>query len=185
MKSGTAILLGTFAFFGVIIAIALMSYISAHNTGNRLENQVKATYTNNQNILAQYSNKIAEAAQIPTMQKDDLKEVVAEALSARYGEDGSKALFQFIQEQNPTIDSSVYTKLQQMIEAGRKDFERAQTALIDQKRVYETALGSFWGGMWMRMAGYPKVDLDEYKIVTNARTDDAFESGQEEAIKLR
>jgi hypothetical protein len=185
MKTGIAVALGMLALFGTIIAICIVSYISAHNTGNRLENQVKATYTNNQNILAQYSNKIAEAAQIPAMQKDDLKEVVTEALSARYGEDGSKALFQFIQEQNPQIDSAVYTKLQQMIEAGRKDFERAQTALIDQKRVYETKLGSFWGGMWMRMAGYPKADLDEYKIVTNARTDDAFESGQEEAIKLR
>jgi hypothetical protein len=37
----------------------------------------------------------------------------------------------------------------------------------------------------MRVAGYPKIDLDDFVIVTNARTEDAFNSGQEEAIELR
>lgn len=168
-----------------IIAIGATSYISAFNSGNRLENQIVATYEDNQNVLAQYSNRIAEAAQIPAMQRDDLAAVVTAALDARYGEEGSQAMFQFIQEQNPTIDSTVYTQLQRMIEAGRIDFASAQTRLIDQKRVYETALGSFWGGTWMRIAGYPSIDLDEYKIVINARTEEAFETGVEEAIQLR
>jgi len=168
-----------------IIAIGATSYISAFNTGNRLENQIVATYEDNQNVLAQYGNRIAEAAQIPAMQRDDLAAVVTAALDARYGEEGSQAMFQFIQEQNPTIDSTVYTQLQRMIEAGRIDFASAQTRLIDQKRVYETALGSFWGGTWMRIAGYPSIDLDEYNIVVNARTVEAFETGQEEAIQLR
>lgn len=168
-----------------IIGIVAVSYVSAYNTGNKLENTIKATYEDNQNVLAQYSNRIAEAAQIPAMQRDDLTQVVTAALDARYGEEGSQAMFQFIQEQNPQIDSTVYTQLQRMIEAGRIDFANAQTRLIDQKRVYETALGSFWGGTWLRVAGYPKVDLDEYNIVVNARTVEAFETGQEEAIQLR
>jgi len=172
------------SFLG-ILGIVAMSYISAYNTGNRLENTIKATYEDNQNVLAQYGNRIAEAAQIPAMQRDDLAAVVTAALDARYGEEGSKAMFQFIQEQNPTIDSTVYTQLQRMIEAGRIDFANAQTRLIDQKRVYETALGSFWGGTWMRIAGYPKINLDEYDIVINARTEEAFQTGKEEAIQLR
>lgn len=168
-----------------IIGIGFMSYISAYNTGNRLENQIVATYEDNQNVLAQYSNRIAEAAQIPAMQRDDLTQVVTAALDARYGEEGSQAMFQFIQEQNPSIDSTVYTQLQRMIESGRIDFASAQTRLIDQKRVYQTALGTFWGGTWMRIAGYPQIDLDEYNIVVNSRTVEAFESGVEEAIQLR
>jgi hypothetical protein len=94
-------------------------------------------------------------------------------------------MFQFIQEQNPTIDSTVYTQLQRMIEAGRIDFANSQTRLIDQKRVYQTALGSFWQGMWMRVAGFPKINLDDYKIVTNSHTENAFSTGTEEPIKLR
>ena len=174
---------------GVIVAgiagIVGVSYVSAYNTGNRLEATIKATYEDNQNVLAQYSNRIAEAAQVPAMQRDDLKEVVTAALDARYGDEGSRAMFQFIQEQNPTIDSTVYVELQRIIVAGRQDFQNAQTRLIDQKRVYETALGSFWQGTWMGVAGYPKVDLAQYNIVTNARTEEAFTTGQEEAIQLR
>ena len=170
---------------GGLAAVGIVSYISAYNTGNRLERTIEATFEDNQNVLAQYSNRIAEAAQIPAMQRDDLTQVVTAALDARYGEEGSQAMFQWIQEQNPSIDSTVYVELQRIINAGREDFRMAQTRLIDQKRVYETALGTFWGGTWMSVAGYPTVDLDDFVIVTNARTNDAFSTGQEEAIQLR
>lgn len=180
MKALIGTLIGTLA----LIALLGISYISAYNTGNRLETALKATYENNQNVLAQYSNRVAEAAQVPAMQREDLKAVVTAALEARYGDEGSRALFQFLQEQNPTIDSTVYVKLQQIIESGRKDFEIAQTRLIDQKRVYETALGSFWQGTWLGIAGFPRTNLDDYKIVTNLRTEEAFGTGMEEPIQL-
>jgi hypothetical protein len=170
---------------GSIVGVLAVSYISAYNTANRLEQRIQATYVDNQNVLAQYSNRIAEAAQIPAMQRDDLAEVVTAALDARYGEDGSQAMIQWIQEQNPTIDSTVYVELQRIISAGRQDFQTAQTRLIDQKRVYETAMGSFWQGTWMGLAGYPRINLDDFGIVTNARTDEVFSTGQEEAIQLR
>jgi hypothetical protein len=168
-----------------VIGVGITSYVSAYNSGNRLENVIKATFEDNQNVLAQYSNRIAEAAQVPAMQRDDLTQVVTAALDARYGEEGSQAMFQFIQEQNPNIDSTVYVELQRIIVAGRQDFQNSQTRLIDQKRVYETALGSLWTGTWMGIAGYPNIDLDEYVIVTNARTEEAFSTGKEEAIQLR
>lgn len=173
------------ALFLAIVGIGVVSYISAYNTGNRLEQQIVATYDDNRNILAQYGNAIAEAAQIPEMQRDDLTKVVTAALEGRYGADGSKAVFQMIQEQNPQIDSSVYTKLQQMIEAGRARFEMSQTRLIDQKRIYTTHLGSFWKGMWMNIAGYPKIDLAKFEIVSSERANAAFDTKLEAPIKLR
>lgn len=117
--------------------------------------------------------------------RDDLSKVVRDALEARYGENGARAVFQSIQEQNPQVDGALYVKIQQIIQGGRKDFESGQRKLLDQKRVYETALGSLWQGTWMRVAGYPKIDLSQYDIVTNARTDAAFETKTEEAIQLR
>lgn len=170
---------------GAFIGTAAVSYISAYNTGNRLERIIVATDENNRNILAQYGNRIAEAAQIPAMQRDDMKEVIVAALEGRYGNDGAKAVFQAIQEQNPNIDSTVYVQLQRMIEAGRVEFAAAQTKLVDQKRIYETALGSFWQGTWMSVAGYPKIDLTEYQIVSTSRADEAFKTGVEEPMKLR
>lgn len=170
---------------GATVATCAVSYVSAYNTGNRLEKEIVATDENNRNILAQYGNRIAEAAQIPAMQRDDMKDVITSALQGRYGKDGAKAVFQAIQEQNPNIDSTVYVQLQRMIEAGRTEFASAQTKLVDQKRIYETALGSFWQGTWMGVAGYPKIDLTEYKIVSTDRADSAFNTGVEQPMQLR
>lgn len=166
--------------------IAVVSYISASNNGNRMEKQIIAEYDNNKNILASYSQKIAEAAQVPDMMRDDLQKVVVGAIQARYGADGSKATMQWLQEQNPSLDPQIYRKLQQIIEAGRDEFKTSQTRLIDVKRNYETNLDFFWSGMWMRLAGYPKINLDDYKVVTTDKVEAAFKSGREEApIKLR
>jgi hypothetical protein len=92
---------------------------------------------------------------------------------------------QWIQEQNPQLDSKVYLRIQQSIEAGRDEFKNSQTAMLDIKRSYETSLGYFWTGTWLRIAGFPKLNLDEYKIVSTARADNAFETGKEEPMKLR
>ncbi len=174
---------------GVVLAIGgalFLSYVSAYNTGNEMEKTLQATYENNKNVLAQYSQKVLEAAQVPEMARDDIVKVAREAMQGRYGADGSKAVTQVIVEQNPNVDPSLYRQIQQIIEGGRTEFQNSQTRLIDQKRVYETALGSFWKGMWMRIAGYPKINLADIKVVTTDRTEQTFKAGKEEApLQLR
>ena len=184
--SALVIALSILGVIAVIIGVLVMSYISAYNTGNAMEQTLKATYTNNQNILAQYSQKVMEAAQVPDMARDDSVKIAKEAMQGRYGAEGSKAVFQMITEQNPSVDPTLYRQVQQIIEGGRTEFQNAQTRLIDQTRVYESALGSFWQGMWMRIAGYPKVNLADYKVITTDRTERTFQAGKEEApLQLR
>jgi len=101
------------AMFGVVAVAFLIlfatAYISASNDGVRFEATIKAKYQNAQNIRANYGQKVLEAAQVPGMYKQDLKEITDSAITNRYGAEGSKAVFQFIKEQNPTIDASMYT----------------------------------------------------------------------------
>ena len=177
---------------GIVLALVIIpvlvcvsSYVTYHNYGNAQEQSIKAAYKNNQNILSQYNLKLGEVVQVPSMYKDDLKEVFDAALQGRYGENGSKAVFQFIKEQNPTIDSSMYVKIQQLIESGRNEFQLAQTQLLDKKRSYETALGNVWSGLWLRITGYPKIDLDEYDIVVEESTVKTFETKRDTVRKLR
>ena len=181
MKIGVFVLAG---FLGVA-AIGGASWYSAVKTANQLENVVKAEYDNLKNVLAQYGNTVAETAQVPAMYRDDLIEVATAALEGRYGEDGASAVFQAISEQNPNVDSAVYVQIQRVIESGRTNFQTAQTRFIDKKRVYETTLGTPWKGTWMKIAGYPTIDFDEYAIVTSVRAEDAFDKKVEEPIKLR
>jgi hypothetical protein len=167
-------------------AVLIGSFISAYNYGNTMEKQLVALRDNNKNIYAQYTQKVMEAAQVPAMYRDDVTKVVTAALEGRYGPEGSKATFQWLQEQNPTLDASVYVKIQQLIEAGRNEFQNGQTRLIDVRRSYETSLGYFWQGIWLRLAGYPKVNLAEFKPVTTDRTEKVFEAGKEDGpLKLR
>lgn len=189
-KGAISTLLSVVLFMAValaaVIATGVVSYISAYNAGNSMEAGIKATYTNNQNVLASYSQKVVEAAQVTDMMRDDLVAVAKAAISGRYGEDGSKAVFQAITEQNPQVSEKLYLKLQQIVEAGRDEFKVNQTRLIDQKRVYQESLGSFWRGMWMRFAGYPKVNLDDFKIVITDGVEQTFKAGKEKApIQLR
>lgn len=181
------------AIFGTIGAIAVAgvvlagSYINAYNTGNRMENNIIATYEDNEQILGQYGQKLGEAVQVPGLMRDDLKDVLAGAMIGRYGENGSQAVFQMITENYPgQVDASLYVQIQRIVESGRNEFQAAQTRLVDQRRQYNTALGSFWQGTWMKMAGYPKINLAEYEPISTARASTVFDEGLESApVQLR
>lgn len=185
MGKGTIITLGILGLIAVVAFSLFGTYVSYYNRGNTMEKAIEAQYEENQNILSQYSLRVAEAAQVTELYTDDLKDVVGAAMAGRYGENGSEAVFQWIQEQNPNVDASLYTQVQRVIEAGRNRFENGQTALIEKKRTYETELDSFWGQFWFGMAGYPKIDLDDYPIITSEHSNDAFESGVDRGIDLR
>lgn len=170
---------------GAVLLVAVPSYISAANYGNRTENALKAKMEDNENIYANGTQKVMEIAQVPTMYKNDLKEIVTAAIQGRYGENGSQATFQWLKEQNPGLDSAMYVKIQQVIESFRDEFKNAQTQMLDQRRSYENALGYVWQGFWLNMAGYPKIDLSKYTIVTTDKARQTFETKRDSGIQLR
>lgn len=169
----------------LIAMISIPSYISAANYGNRTEAALKARLEDNENIYANGTQKVMEIAQVPSMYAADLQKIVTAAIQGRYGENGSQATFQWLQEQNPQLDSSMYKKIQQVIEAFRNEFQTGQTTLIDQKRSYETALGNVWQGFWLARAGYPKINLADFKIVTTDKARQTFETKRDSGIQLR
>ena len=185
-KSTMITILSVVAILLFVVVIPFSSYVSANNYGATIESSIKAAWKNNKNILAQYQQKVLEAAQVPEMYKNDYKEVIAADVTGRYGPSGSQATMQWLKERNVNFDTATYRQLQQIIEAGRNEFKTSQTKLLELKRQYETAQGYFWRGMWLRIAGFPKIDLDQFDIVTTDRTEEAFKNGKEAApLKLR
>lgn len=177
------------ALFGsVLVGLTVMfvvTYVSMYNGAVQSEKQIVASYDNMKNVLGQYSLKVSEAAQVPKRYRDDLTSVYSAALEGRYGDDGSKAVFQFIREHNPNFDSALYTKIQTIIEAGRDKFENQQAQFIDIKRGYETRLDYFVTGTVLRFAGFPRIKLDDYKIIESQHGRDTFDTGLDKGLEIR
>lgn len=173
-----AIIVGGFLVFGI------STYFSYANQGATVENTLDAKYDDNKNVMAGFSTKVKEIAQAAKLGTDAQAKLIETANKSRYGADGSKATMQFIQEQNPNIDPSLYKQLQQVIEAERTRFTQSQTEMLDIRRSYKTMLDKPYSGFWLRLAGFPKVDLKKYEIVINDYTNDAFTTHRAESIDL-
>lgn len=190
-QAGSALvaLIAIVVLLGGIALAAFLSYKSAYDYGNKMDNELEAIYDNNKNIYAQGSQTVLEVAQVPTMYAEDFKKIVEADIQGRYGKDGLKAMTAFITEHDIKMDQSateMYKEIQPTIKAFRSKFEVAQTTMIDKTRSYKTAQGSLWMGFWLRIAGYPKVDMNKFKPITTDRTEKVYEAGKEDGpLKLR
>ena len=184
-KVGIAIVL---SFLAVLVAGAIGfggMYVSYNDQAVDLETRIVAQHDNLKNIKSNYTLKIQEIVQVADKYKDDLRDIVDATFEGRYGEDGSQAMFQWIQEQNINLDPSVYKEIQVTIKAGRAEFQNAQTGFLDTKRIYERQLQSFISGFFMKSINdFPRIDLDEYKTIVADSTRKEFETGTDSAIKI-
>jgi len=198
MNRGIIIAIASVAVLGLVL---VFSYIGFYNNAVRLENAVSAQYESNKNSYDSFWKKISEMAQVPDKYKEDFKDVLVGNMEARYGDGGSKAQMQWIQEHSVAFDSSLYQKVMTAIESGRNDFRQGQDDLLDKQRVYKNHLQSFGGSLWAGFGGFPREiggeltpssDRDgdgiksvlDYRIVTSKRTEAAFDSGEDEAIDV-
>lgn len=169
---------------GVAVATIGM-YVSYHNQAVQSEESIVAQYDNGRNVLSNTTTRILEMAQVNEMYRDDLRDIVEATFEGRYGDDGSNSAWQWIQEQNPELDSAVYTNLQATIESGRNEFKTAQTRLLDYRRQYKQSLNQFVSGFFMNLAGFPKIDLDEYDIIVEDGVQGRFDNKKDEVLQIR
>lgn len=170
--------------FGGAVVFGVSTYFSYANQGATIENQLETKRDDNKNVMANFSTSVKEIAQTARMSTDAQGKLIELANKSRYGDGGSKATIQFFQEQNPTADVSVYNKLAQLIESERTRFESSQREMLDIRRTYKTMLDKPYSGFWLRLAGFPKLDLKDFDIVINDYTDQAFKTKRAEAIDL-
>ena len=180
------------AIFGACMVVVLLlglylafAAIGFYNTATQTENGIVAQYKQNQNNYDNYFKKLREAAQVPQMYVDDMQKMWDKVMRGRYGPNGSKAMFQWIQEHNPVVDASLYGKLQTLVEAGRNSFEADQKALIDKRREYDNYRMVFPNNVLAGFLGFPKIKLEDYDIVTSEETAEVFKSKKSQPIRLR
>jgi len=185
MSTTVKILLGLSVVFFLIGGSFVMFVFGVKNTCVRMENGIDAQYDQNQANLAGYTNKIMDMVQVPAMAKNAIKEIAQAAIQGRYGEKGSQALFQAIQEQNPTVDASLYRTLMQGMEAGRNSFDADQKTIIDKCNVYKNYYESEPQASFAGFFGYPKYDKTKCKPVITEQTAQDFKTKRTGPLQLQ
>lgn len=173
---------------GSLLAVAFVSFTSAYDYGNSMDTKMNAISDNNRNIYASGTQRVQEIAQVPGMYTEDFAKIVKADIEGRYGKDGSSATMQFLQEHDIKIDPSLYKDITQEIKSFRDEFKNNQTTLIDVGRSYRYAVGSLWQGFWLRLAGFPKINLSDpkYNPITTDLTEQVFKAGKEKGpLQLR
>ena len=166
----------------VSLLVAGSAYMKYHDVGNTVENRLIAEHQRAQNTMSATATTVMDIANISERYADDVSELVRDTMQGQYGEDGSEAVVQWIQEQNVQLDSSLYRDISLAVRSGRQDFRMAQDRVIDIKRSYEQQLGALWSGFWLTLTGYPKIDLDDYDILLDQTTIDRYETGVDKSF---
>jgi hypothetical protein len=184
MKTSTMVWLVILVILAISISSIFGYVVNFNNQCVKSEQALQAQYSDNQNSYDAMFKKIKETAQVPDKYVAGLKTVYDTAMKGRYGDEGSHAVMQWITEQNPNLDASVYKQIQQVIEASRNDFKANQTTLLDKKRIYQTLLNEWPGSILAGILHYPKLDLKSIDIVTSDITEQAFATKKANAIQI-
>jgi len=154
------------------------SFIHYYDTGAAMVANIEKYNESSMNAKSTYTMKIKEAAKVPDMYIEDLRVVISDTFEGRYGADGSKATFQWIQENNIPVDASLYTKLQTIIDAGRTEFQQSQDRKLEICATYKTLTNQLWSGFMLNLAGhnYERV-ADTCRIVVDTGTREQFKTG--------
>lgn len=190
VKTSTVVTLGVLGFL-VIVAITVALYcMSLYNGGMEGENQIHGAHEKEVSVLSSYSSKVSDMVQIPKMAKKQLQEMVTAQIQARYGEKGSQAVFQWLQEQNVAVDQNLYTQIQRVMESGRNDFESAQTVLISKKQAMYTKLNTLPDGFVLKLMGFPKKNYgynggpDDYAVIKSDYSKQVFETKIDNGLEI-
>jgi hypothetical protein len=160
--------------------ILMFSAIGSMNSYTRLENLAKATQVDNSNVLDNTRKSIREAAGVSDKEVEALTNIITGYAEARGGNtagEGQMVTVGMVQEAVPGItEIKTLTNLQNIVVAGRKDWQYSQTRLLEVKRQADDALGMFPSGTILKMLGKREIEV---VIVTSAETKENFKSGED------
>jgi hypothetical protein len=203
MSSNSNVILGLVGAAALTLVIGggtlAMVGVGAYNNIIKQEKGITAVYRGSMLEYDKFWKTVSETAQVPDRYKDDFKDVLLSATEARY--EGKDPMMNWIQEQNPALDATLYAQVQRVIETGRQDFTVSQTTLVDRQRKYDESLSVFPNSLFASWVGFPselcspgtcteyqpQEDIDhdglitvmDYRIVTSAKTKNTFATGEE------
>jgi hypothetical protein len=171
MKLGAKLGIAGGGLMAIIILMIFIMNISYQNSYERLDQDLLGHYKKIESSYEKQSRIILQQAGILNKYSTDFKNIYKGMMQGRYGKDGSKAMMQWIKEQNPSIDASIYKKLMTTVEAQKTTFDRLQAKLAamvaESNKMMKTA-PSKW---------FVDGEIKEARIVSSTATKMIVESG--------
>jgi len=171
MKLGAKLGIAGGGLAAVLILVVFIMSISYQNSYERIDQDIQAQYKKIESNYEKMSRVILQQAGILNKYSTDFKDIYKGMMQGRYGKDGSKAMWQWIKEQNPQIDASLYAKLMTTVEAQRTGFDRQQAkvaAMVAESNKMLKVAPSKW---------FVNGQIKEAKIVSSTATKVIVESG--------
>jgi len=166
-------------FLACTIPVLLVGFtwVSYNNSEIGLRNAAVAQQKDNEASYDTMWKILQQKAGIVGKYKDDFQDIWPELIAGRYASGGS--LMKWVQERNPTFDSSLYKDLMVSVEGERKSFLRKQEKLISIKQEHDNIRTKFPGVFIV--GGRPAVEIN---IITSGQTKETFETGEENDVDL-
>ncbi|MCU7667348.1 hypothetical protein [Bacillus thuringiensis] len=178
------VLIGCAGVFGFLLLTAIISFSSIWTHRNEvvaLEEGIKSQHVANKSDYDKMWKTFKEMAQVTDMQTDDIKKVYTDIITGRYDKD-ENVLVKMVQENNPQLNTGVYSKLQTQIAASREQFSNNQTKIADKVREYNTAVRKYV--IMNALFRFEELDANKY-VVTSERTEKTFETGKDNEINIK
>jgi hypothetical protein len=155
----------------IIILMVFIMNISYQNSYERIDQDILGHYKKIESNYEKQSRIVLQQAGILNKYSTDFMNIYKASMQGRYGKDGSKAMMQWIKEQNPSIDASIYKKLMTTVEAQRTMFDRLQqklASMVAESNKMLKVAPSKW---------FVNGQIKEAKIVSSTATKAIMDSG--------
>ncbi len=169
-----------------VLGLVILWVVGVYNQAIRFENELQASYDNNQNILSNSYYGPMEVAQLGEKKYRDMMLEMVKATNQGYqGATGGKAMMLWLGQSYPNISAELQLKLVSIGEKGLAEFGRSQTDLLNRGIVFKNFLETIPGGFVASMMGFPKkLNLKEILTpVTDSSTEESFKTKKRKSLE--
>lgn len=164
----------------VLGIFAVGSIWSHRNTMVELNERINAQYSTNKSSYDNMWKKFREMTQVTDLQAEKIKDVYKDLIAGRYQD--PNLLFKMVQENNPQLDQSTFTNLQNEIASSRNSFNNNQEQITDIIREYNVYIQH--KPITAKIFGYTERNTNDF-ITTSDSTEKAFDTKKDDEIKLK
>lgn len=154
--------------------------VNVYNTHINLKTKIEAQQDVNKANFDAMWKKISQVSQVSDKYKAGLTEVLNAYTSGRKT-DSDQLLMNWIKEAIPNFDSSIYKQINNIVVSSRDDFFNNQKILIDLSRQHNQFIQKFPNNLF---CGILNIQPIEIKVITSTKTEQTFETGKEDDIKI-